>query len=115
MDKLFVYGTLKPECSNHYILKNIGGDFTEATLFGFQFDKNWGKQTGYPGLTVSNSNSKVEGFLFVSKNLNRNWEVLDRFETKAYTRNIVPVTLKDNRKVNAFLYVININLDINNL
>ncbi|WP_439131974.1 gamma-glutamylcyclotransferase family protein [Polaribacter sp.] len=114
MDKLFVYGTLKPGCSNHHILQNIGGDCIKATLFGFEFDKDWEKQTGYPGLIKSNFDAKVEGFLFVSENLKRNWEVLDGFETEAYTRKIVPITIKNNQKVNGFVYVINTNFDINN-
>lgn len=114
MDKLFVYGTLKPNCFNHHILQKIGGDFFEATLYGFQLDKSWEKQTGYPGVIKSNTNAKVEGFLFTSKNLYRSWEVLDNFETDAYYRKMVPITLKNNRKVYAFVYVINLDFDINN-
>ncbi len=114
MDKLFVYGTLKPGCSNHNILKNIGGDCIKATLFGFELDNDWEKQTGYPGLIKSDAKSKVEGFLFVSENLNKNWDVLDSFETEAYSRKIVPITLNDNKKVNGFVYIVNINFDIHN-
>ena len=66
MDKLFVYGTLKPGFSNHYILKEIGGDFIEASLFGFRYDEIWEKQTGYPGVIESKSASRVDGFLFTS-------------------------------------------------
>lgn len=114
MDKLFVYGTLKPKFSNHYILEEIGGKCIEVTLFGYQFDKQWEKQTGYPGLIESDLNSKVDGFVFISDNLCNNLGVLDAFETDAYSRKIVPIHLKDNTIVDAFVYVININFDINN-
>lgn len=114
MDTLFVYGTLKPGFANHYILKNIGGAFFKATLYGFQFDRNWEKETGYPGLVESNKDSKVDGFLFVSKNLTQNLKVLDDFETEAYIRKIASITLKDGKKTEAFVYLINPNFDIKN-
>lgn len=114
MNTLFVYGTLKPGFPNNHILKAFGGNFFKATLLGFQFDKVWEKKTGYPGLIKSDSNSKVEGFLFVSENLIDNWKVLDDFETKAYSRKIVSVLLEDNRKVDGFVYVINTDFDITN-
>jgi gamma-glutamylcyclotransferase (GGCT)/AIG2-like uncharacterized protein YtfP len=113
MDKLFVYGTLKPGFPNHYILKNIGGDFVEASLFGYKFDRIWQKQTGYPGIVEGLSNEKINGFLFISEKLNKNWKVLDDFETKAYIRKKVSISL-NNEKVNAYVYAININFDINN-
>lgn len=114
MDNLFVYGTLKPGFTNHYILKNIGGTFFKATLYEFQFDRNWEKETGYLGLVESNKDSKVDGFLFVSKNLTQNLKVLDDFETDAYTRKIVTITLKDGKQVEGFVYLINKNFDIKN-
>lgn len=114
MNHLFVYGALKPGFSNHYILTNIGGAFFKATLYGFQFDRNWEKETGYPGLVEANKDAKVEGFLFVSKNLTKNLKFLDDFETKAYKRKIVTITLKDDKKVDGFVYLINKNFDIKN-
>lgn len=112
MDKLFVYGTLKPGFPNHYILKNIGGSFIKATLFGFEYDKNWEKQTGYPGIITSEPTKKIDGFVFVSKNLKYNWKVLDDFETKAYTRKQVSISLH-NKKEEVFVYTINIDFDLN--
>lgn len=114
MDKLFVYGTLKPGFSNHYILENIGGTCFEASLFGYQFDNEWERKTGYPGLMKGSLNSKIEGFVFISDNLTNNLMVLDDFETEAYIRKIVPVHLKNNTIVDAFVYLININFDVNN-
>jgi gamma-glutamylcyclotransferase (GGCT)/AIG2-like uncharacterized protein YtfP len=111
---LFVYGTLKPECSNNYILQDIGGDFYKAILHGFQFDKKWEKETGYPGLIESDNSVKVEGYVFVSENLKNNWKIIDDFETAAYLRKRVSVNLDNNKKVTAFVYIINTNFDIKN-
>lgn len=113
MDKLFVYGTLQPNHSNHYILQNIGGVCEKATLFGYQFDKEWENQTGYPGIIKSDS-SKVKGYLFTSKKLQENLQLLDDFETEAYMRKIVPITLNDNTNVNAYVYAINLEFNIKN-
>jgi gamma-glutamylcyclotransferase (GGCT)/AIG2-like uncharacterized protein YtfP len=114
MDKLFVYGTLKPGFSNNFILTDIGGHFFKATLWGFQFDKKWEKETGYPGLIKTKSTDKVEGFVFVSKNLSKYWDALDIFETKAYQRIETPIELEDNSKTIAFVYIINSEFDLSN-
>ncbi|WP_299046450.1 gamma-glutamylcyclotransferase family protein [uncultured Polaribacter sp.] len=111
-EALFVYGTLKPNCENEHVLKEIEGKFTKAMLKGFTFDDEWQKQTGYPGIRETNLNSEVKGFLFTSTNLINNWKVLDKFETEAYHRINVPVILTDKSIVNAYVYTINNNFDI---
>lgn len=114
MNKLFVYGTLKPGCSNHYILEQIGGNSIEAKLYGYQFDENWERKTGYPGLIKGDVNAEIEGFLFISENLTKSWSILDEFETEAYSRIIVPIAIENNTAVNGFVYIINLNFDIEN-
>ena len=109
-----MYGTLKPGFPNHYILENIGGECLEAALFGYQFDKQWESKTGYQGLIKADLSSKVKGFVFVSDNLSDNLKILDDFETEAYIRKVVSVHLKNNTIIDAFVYAININFDVNN-
>lgn len=113
-DTLFVYGTLRPGYANEHILKNIGGSFKEATISGFQFDKVWEKQTGYPGIIKSNSNATIKGILFTSKHLIYHWDVLDSFETDAYCRIEIPIKLNDNSIVNGCVYIINVDFNIHN-
>lgn len=113
INRLFVYGTLQPEQKNHYILKNVGGEFVKATLFGYQFNKKWELKTTYPGLTKSSTFNKVEGYLFTSKNLSHYLPVIDAFETNAYVREIVSITLNNNSKVDAYVYLINSDFNLN--
>jgi len=111
---LFVYGTLQPEQANNYILEEIGGSFVKATLFGYDFDRIWQKQTGYPGIIYKKSDCKVEGHLFTSKNLMNFWVDIDNFETKAYKRIPVSVLQKDDIKTEAYVYIINKNFNLTN-
>lgn len=111
-ERLFVYGTLKPGFENNYILAEIGGEFVKATLLGYTLDSNWENKTGYPGLTKSDSKSKVEGYLFTSENLDQNWDVIDSFETNMYKRAMVSVVINDDIHVDAYAYLINTNFNI---
>jgi len=112
--RLFVYGTLKPGCENDSILKEIGGDFKKATLFGFTFDKKWESKTGYPGLIASHAKSKVEGYLFTSAKLKYSWSKIDNFETNMYNRTKVVIELNNNLQLAAYTYLINPNFKIAN-
>lgn len=112
--RLFVYGTLKPGFENNYILAEIGGVFDKATLFGYTLDNNWEKQTGYPGLVKSDSKSKVAGYLFTSKKLTYNWDVIDNFETNMYIRSKVTVVIDSDVQIDAYTYIINANFNISN-
>lgn len=112
--RLFVYGTLKPDCENNYILKEIGGAFTKATLFGFTFDKKWERKTGYPGLIASHTKSHVEGYLFTSANLEHSWSIIDNFETNMYNRIEIVIKLINNLQITAYTYIINPDFKISN-
>ena len=50
MQKLFVYGTLGPGKPNEHILKNIGGTWKKAYVWGELFEEGWGADMGCPGI-----------------------------------------------------------------
>lgn len=111
---LFVYGTLQPGQSNEHVLKNLNGKFEKATLSGFTFDRIWEQQSGYPGLIKAKPTNKVSGFLFTAVNLSKHWHILDSFETEMYQRIETSVTLEDNSKALAFVYIINSEFALSN-
>ena len=99
MEKLFVYGTLGPGRPNEHILKNIGGTWKDAFVFGELFEEGWGAEKGFPGIRFENKVAKVRGFVFYSENLKDHWKELDAFEGAAYQRIKTEVILIDTEEV----------------
>ena len=107
MQKLFVYGTLRPGQPNEHILKEIGGQWKKGYIWGELFEEGWGAELGSPGIRLKNKTDKVEGYVFYSDNLSDHWKQLDSFEGEAYERVMVEVELiEENQKVDAFIYVL---------
>ena len=61
---------------------------------------------GYPGIYLDEHGGEVEGFLFTSKNLARHRSALDEFEGDAYERVLTAEKLKNNTKVDAYIYML---------
>ncbi|MDG1122548.1 MAG: gamma-glutamylcyclotransferase [Glaciecola sp.] len=107
MEKLFVYGTLAPGKENHSVLKDIIGTWEMATLRGKLFNEGWGAELGCPGIIPSNEGEKVKGYVLTSKDLSKNWAMLDDYEGSGYSRVLVEVKLENGNKVKAFVYALN--------
>lgn len=107
IDRLFVYGTLRPSHPNGHILEAVGGKFEPGTVRGEMHQAGWGAAMGYPAIVLDENGSEVEGFVFTSENLAGHWEALDEFEGEAYRRVLTKVTLKDGSTVDAYIYTLN--------
>ena len=105
-DKLFVYGTLAPGCSNEHYLKNIGGSWVKGVVQGQVLANGWGAAKGYPALIPCENGKEIEGLLFMSENLKENWQILDDFEGDGYERKLINVRCSDGQEVVAFVYVL---------
>ena len=105
-ERLFVYGTLGPGRPNEHILKNIGGNFQKAFIYGSLVDEGWGAALGYPGIVLDAKADKVQGFLFSSNHLANHWAELDNFEGEAYQRVLTQVELEDKTIVEAYVYAL---------
>ena len=105
-ERLFVYGTLSPNCPNEHILKNIGGTFEKATVKGILYEKGWGAEMGYPGIKLDKKGEIVKGFLFSSNKLKEHWSELDKFEGEAYERVLAKVEVENKTTIEAFIYVL---------
>ena len=103
MDSLFVYGTLRPGHSNAHILESIGGEWQAGFVTGTFYARGWGAAADFPGIVLHADGPRVEGYLFISSNLEAHWPMLDEFED-GYDRVEVMVTTAEGDQVQAWIY-----------
>lgn len=90
--RLAVYGTLVPGRSNHYMVKDLVGEWLQGSVRGALRDVGWGAVEGYPALVWEpDAAARVAVHLLISPELPRHWERLDAFEGEGYLRILVPV------------------------
>lgn len=103
MKCLFVYGTLCPGRSNAHILESIGGEWLAGHVSGTFYERGWGAAADFPGIVLDKNGPHVEGYLFLSNNLEPHWPMLDEFEA-GYDRVEVDVTTVEGQQVTAWVY-----------
>ncbi len=108
MQRLFVYGTLAPGRPNHHILADVPGTWERAVLRGVLRDEGWGAALGSPRIVPTPDGDEVEGFVFSSARLYRQWARLDAFEGEAYERVEVTVRIAGGDELSAFVYALRV-------
>ncbi len=108
MEKLFVYGTLAPGKPNHYVLEDVPGNWSPASIRGQLHNQGWGADQGCPGVIPKDDGEPIQGFIFSSPELAANWEKLDAFEGEEYRRVKVNVETEDGQTIEAFVYALNL-------
>ncbi|MHB9328896.1 gamma-glutamylcyclotransferase family protein [Phytobacter ursingii] len=103
MERLFVYGTLRPGHSNAYILENIGGEWLPGYVTGTFYERGWGAAADFPGIVLQKNGPQVQGYLFISDNLEAHWPMLDEFED-GYDHVEVDVTAANGEQLTAWIY-----------
>ena len=107
VERLFVYGTLRPGHPNEHILAPLGGTFEPATVRGNLHQKGWGAAMGYAAIELNENGDEVEGDVFTSENLAAHWQSLDDFEGDGFKRVLTKVTLKNGTTLDAYIYTLN--------
>lgn len=107
MQKLFIYGTLATGRPNEHKLNDIEGSWQKAKVKGYLKEEGWGSNMGYPGITLDEKAPFVDGFLFISNQLNEKWNMLDKFEGSEYKRVLTKVILEDEEITEAYIYALN--------
>lgn len=102
---LFVYGSLAPGRSHHHLVADLPGTWCPAWVRGHLYPQGRGPTRGWPALYPDANAAPVPGFLLATPALRTRWAVLDRFEGRAYRRQLCPVTLTNDRTVMAQVYV----------
>jgi len=103
MERLFVYGTLRPGHVNASILEDIGGEWLPGCVNGTFYERGWGAAADFPGIVLEINGPRVNGYLFSSDNLAQHWPMLDEFED-GYDRIEVAVTTAEGQQVTAWIY-----------
>ncbi|MGE0971083.1 gamma-glutamylcyclotransferase family protein [Klebsiella sp. WOUb02] len=103
MERLFVYGTLRPGHANAHILENIGGEWLPGAVRGTFYERGWGAAADFPGIVLSENGPQVHGYLFFSARLAEFWSALDEFEA-GYDRVEAEVTTADGQRLSAWIY-----------
>ena len=106
MERLFIYGSLRPGGPNEHVLTAIGGEWRPAVVKGRLIESGWGASMGYPGLVIDESGDDVHGHIFVSSNLDNHWAYLDEFEGEEYEHIVASATLVGGEQVQADVYVL---------
>ncbi|TXS93075.1 gamma-glutamylcyclotransferase [Parahaliea maris] len=106
MERLFVYGTLAPGRSNHYVLEDISGNWEAATLTAYMLDEGWGLEQGFPGIVPSDEGKEVRGSVFSSDHLSEYWSMIDEFEGSDYQRVLVQVRIESDEVIEAYVYAL---------
>lgn len=105
IQRLFVYGSLRPGQSNEHVLKAIGGTWQEASVRGHL--KQVVEASGvYPAIVLDDAAPVVPGYIFHSDHLNAHWDDLDAFEGDSYQRILVTVQTHDHEAVEAYIYAL---------
>ncbi len=106
MNKLFVYGSLQPQGPNAHVLAPVKGSWQPGFVEGDLVQIGWGASLGYPGLRLRAGGPQVPGSLLTSDLLTDHLTLLDEFEGAEYERVVAPISLRDGRIENAFVYVL---------
>jgi gamma-glutamylcyclotransferase (GGCT)/AIG2-like uncharacterized protein YtfP len=105
VQRLFVYGTLKPGHANARLLEAIGGTWQAASVVGTLQAKGWAAGEGYPALILDRSGAEVHGFVFSSERLAQNWQTLDEFEGDDYERVLTTARIDSGGTIETYVYV----------
>jgi len=89
--RLAIYGSLAPGESNHGLIANVPGEYSDGFVHGELHAMGWGATIGFPAMRWNPSAAVFPVKLFVSEQLPHHWERLDRFEGEEYCRILVPV------------------------
>lgn len=103
MERLFVYGTLRPGHANAHLLETIGGEWLPGYVTGTFYARGWGAAADFPGIVLDKTGARVDGYLFLSATLAAHWPMLDEFE-EGYDRVNVDVTTDAGQRVTAWIY-----------
>jgi gamma-glutamylcyclotransferase (GGCT)/AIG2-like uncharacterized protein YtfP len=105
IERLFVYGSLKPGQANAHVLEAIGGAWQAACVTGTLHAQGWGAALGYPALVLDDNGAQVHGLVFTSENLQQHWQSLDEFEGSEYERVLATTQVDDGSTIQAWVYV----------
>ncbi len=107
LQRLFVYGTLRPGESNQHFLAAIAGKWMSASIRGVHFPNGYGATEGYPVIAPTQLGQPIAGMILEAQFTQKQWQTLDEFESTAYERVLSRVVADNGEELSAFVYVLN--------
>ncbi len=105
IEHLATYGTLQPGEANHWVVRNIAGEWSEGTVPGWTYPIGFGPAEGYSGLTLDPAGQRVPVAILSSDRLDKHWRDIDDFEGPGYKRRQTDVvTTADGKTLRAWIY-----------
>jgi len=104
MRALAVYGTLRPGESNHWLVRQIAGEWVSGTVRGYEFEIGWGPVEGFPGFLLDKGGQDVTVEVLISNHMDDHLQEIDDFEGPGYRRVECIVTLDDGRLMDSWIY-----------
>ena len=88
---LAFYGTLRPGESNHWLVRDIPGEWVEGVIRGYVFEVTWSGYEGYPGFVPDPDGHRIPVSVLISHEWDRHVAKIDEFEGDGYERRPFPV------------------------
>jgi gamma-glutamylcyclotransferase (GGCT)/AIG2-like uncharacterized protein YtfP len=104
IEHLATYGTLQPGEENHWVVRNIAGEWSEGTVAGWTYPIGFGPAEGYPGFTLDPAGQPVPVAILSSDRLDKHWRDIDDFEGPGYKRLQTDITTADGTTLRAWIY-----------
>ncbi|MDD7908696.1 MULTISPECIES: gamma-glutamylcyclotransferase family protein [Pseudovibrio] len=106
MDHLFVYGSLAPGASHEYLLTQVSGVWTRASVRAHYQDRGFSEGKGYPALVPDEQADWLRGYVYSSQSLHEIWDDIDEWEGEEYVRVPIEVQCEDGSLLHAQAYVL---------
>ncbi len=104
INRLFVYGTLRPGRENEGLLQSLPGRWRKAVVKGRLKPDGCPATGGYPALMLDPAGGDVEGVILTSRRLPGYWRQLDAFEGDGYRRVVTTATLPGGEALSVQVY-----------
>jgi len=93
-----------PGEDNHWVVRNIAGEWSNATVLGWTYPIGFGPAEGYPGLTLDAAGPPVDLAVLSSDRLDKHWREIDEFEGPGYRRIQCNIELASGESIRAWIY-----------
>ncbi len=85
-ERLAVWGPLAPGGDEHWLVRSIAGEWSEATVHGWEYTIGFGPAEGQPGLTLDPAAPALPVAVLTSDRLDRQWRDIDDHLGPGYRR-----------------------------
>ena len=105
LQRLFVCGVQEAATIKEQLLKDVDGDWLDATIRGKFYPQGIGLTEGHPAVVLDVKGEDIKGLVFSSDHLDEYWQKLDAFKGAAYLRVSTLARTGDGSFIRVHVYV----------